>query len=217
MASPFFFVGKKDGTLRPCWDYRYLKEGTIKDPYLLPLIAKLVDCLHGATVFSKLNLQNGYNNVRIKEGDQWKAASRADHGVFESTVMFFGLCNFPATFQYMMNDLFRNMIDEGWLGIYMDDMLLFSKDLVTHQKRLVLILACLFENDLFLKATKCIFKTDTVEFLGLVTKPSQLHMVPIKLEGIKDWPILTTVKEVHSFLGFGNFYRRFILHYANLA
>ncbi|THH18610.1 hypothetical protein EUX98_g8928 [Antrodiella citrinella] len=134
MASPFFFVSKKDGTLRPCQDYRYLNEGTVKNAYPLPLIGELVDRLKGATIFSKFDLRSGYNNVRIKDGHQWKAAFKCSKGLYEPTVMFFGLCNSPATFQAMMNDLFKDMLDEGWLVIYMDDLLLFSSDLRIHQQ-----------------------------------------------------------------------------------
>ena len=217
MASPFFFVAKKDGSLRPCQDYRYLNEGTIKNTYPLPLIGDLVDKLKGATVFSKLDLRSGYNNVRIKEGDQWKAAFKCPKGLFEPTVMFFGLCNSPATFQAMMNEIFKDMIDEGWLVIYMDDMLIFSHDTDTHRKRTLRLLQRLQENDLFLKAEKCVFDTDEVEFLGMIIRPDHVAMDPTKLNGIKDWPVPTTVKGVRSFLGFGNFYRRFISHYSDIA
>lgn len=113
MASPFFFVSMKDGSLRPCQDYRYLNEETVKNAYPLPLIGELIDKLKGATIFSKFDLRSGYNNVRIKDGDQWKAAFKCARGLFEPTVMFFGLCNSPATFQNMMNELFADMIDEG--------------------------------------------------------------------------------------------------------
>lgn len=114
MASPFFFVKKKEGTLRPVQDYRYLNSITIKNQYPLPLIPELLDKLRGARVFSKMNVRWGYNNVRIKEGDEWKAAFKTNRGLFEPTVMFFGLTNSPATFQAMMNHLFSNLI-LGWV------------------------------------------------------------------------------------------------------
>ena len=217
MASPFFFVAKKDGSLRPCQDYRYLNDGTIKNAYPIPLVQELVDKLKGATVFSKFDLRSGYTNVRIKEGDQWKAAFKCSRGLFEPTVMFFGMCNSPATFQAMMDHLFEDMIEEGWLVIYMDDMLLFSKDLKTHQERTRRILQRLRENDLYLKPEKCVFDVSQVEFLGLIVQPDTLAMDPVKLQGIKDWPTPTSVKGVRSFLGFANFYRRFISGYSNLT
>ncbi len=113
MASPFFFVGKKDGKLRPCQDYRYLNEGTVKNMYPLPLISELLDKLKGAKYFTKMDLRWGYNNVRIKDGDQWKGAFKTNRGLFEPMVMFFGMCNSPSTFQNMMNDIFKDMINEG--------------------------------------------------------------------------------------------------------
>ena len=105
MASPFFFVKKKDGKLRPVQDYRKLNEFTVKNRYPLPLIQELIDKLKGAKIFTKMDIRWGYNNVRMKEGDEWKAAFRTNRGLFEPTVMFFGLTNSPATFQGMMNQI----------------------------------------------------------------------------------------------------------------
>jgi hypothetical protein len=127
MASPFFYVKKKYGRLRPCQDYRYLNDWTIKNAYPLPLISELTNKLAGAKYFTKIDVQWGYNNVRIKEGDQWKAAFRTNKGLFEPTVMFFGMCNSPATFQSMMDSLFGDLIEEGIMIIYMDDIFLFAK------------------------------------------------------------------------------------------
>ncbi|ESK82006.1 reverse transcriptase-rnase h-integrase [Moniliophthora roreri MCA 2997] len=129
MASPFFFVSKKEaGALRLCQDYRDLNNGTIKNRYPLPLITDLINKLKTACVFTKLDLQNGYNNIRIKDGDQWKAAFKTPRGLFEPTVMFFGLTNSPATFQAFMNDILKDFIDKGWCIVYMDDILIFSND-----------------------------------------------------------------------------------------
>src|ERR1700678_660397 len=108
MASPFFFIKKKDGKLRPFQDYRRLNEGTVRNTYPLPLISELVDQLKGAKYFPKLDVQGAYNNVRIKEGDQWEAAFKTSQGLFEPTVMFFGMCNAPATFQAMMDKIFQD-------------------------------------------------------------------------------------------------------------
>ena len=128
MASPFFFVDKKDRKLRPCQDYRYLNKHTIKNAYPLPLITKLLDKLKGAKLFTKLDVRWGYNNVRIKDGDQWKAAFKTNRGLFEPTIMFFGLCNSPATFQAMMDEIFGDMINERILIVYMDDIFIFTPD-----------------------------------------------------------------------------------------
>ena len=121
MATLFFFVMKKDGKLRPCQDYWYLNEWTIKDAYPLPLIFELMDKIKDGKYFTKLDIRWGYNNVQIKEGDEWKAAFKTNRGLYEPTVMFFGMCNSPATFQAMMDDIFEDLIEEGIVIIYMDD------------------------------------------------------------------------------------------------
>ena len=127
-ASSFFYIGKKDSGLRPCQDYRYVNEHTIKDAYPLPLISDLIDMVKDTTIFTKFDIRSRYNNIRIKEGDQWKAAFITSKGLFKPTVMFFGLSNSPATFQRFMNDSFKDMIAEGWLIVYMDDMLITAAD-----------------------------------------------------------------------------------------
>ncbi|GBE77221.1 Transposon Tf2-6 polyprotein [Sparassis crispa] len=217
MASPFFFVGKKDGALRPCQDYRYLNEGTVKNAYPLPLISDLMDQFKGASIFTKMDLRSEYNNVRIKDGDQWKGAFKTNRGLFEPMVMFFRLCNSPATFQMMMNALFKDMIDEGWIVIYMDDILIFSNDLEEHHVRTRHVLQRLKDNDLFLKPEKCFFDVKEVEFLGMIIRENYIGMDPIKLKGIAEWPEPSTVKGVRSFLGFGNFYRKFIANFSDIA
>ena len=216
-ASPFFFVKKKDGGLRPCQDYRYLNEHTTCNTYPLPRISDLIDKLKDAKLFTKFDVRWGYNNVRIKDGHQWTAAFIMHKGLFEPTVMFFGLTNSPATFQRFMNDSFRDMIAEGWLVIYMDDLLIFSPDEVTHRERTRRVLQRMMELDLHLKLEKCRFTITEVEYLGMIIKPGQLTMDPVKLDGIASWPTPEKVKDVRSFLGFANFYRRFIPDYSNVA
>ena len=201
----------------PCQDYRYLNEHTTRDAYPLPLISDLIDKLKDAKLFTKFDVRWGYNNVRIKDGHQWKAAFITHKGLFEPTVMFFGLTNSPATFQWFMNDSFRNMIAEGWLVIYMDDLLIFSPDEETHRERTKRVLQRMTELDLHLKLEKCCFATTEVEYLGMIVKPGQLAMDPVKLDGIASWPTPEKVRDVRSFLGFANFYRRFIPDYSNVA
>jgi hypothetical protein len=125
-ASGFFFVGKKDGSLRPCQDYRYINEWTIKNTYPLPLIPPLIAKLSDANFFMKMDVRSGYNNILIHPDDRWKAAFTTSFGLFEPKVMFFGLCNSPATFQAYMNQTFQKEIAEGWMIVYMDDILIFS-------------------------------------------------------------------------------------------
>jgi hypothetical protein len=127
MALPFFFVKKKDGKLGPCQDCQYLNDFTIKNAYPLPLISEIMDKLKGAKYFTKLDVRWGYNNVCIKKGDKWKAAFKTNQGLFEPTVMFFGMCNSPATFQAMMDAIFVDMIEGCIVIIYMDGILIFAK------------------------------------------------------------------------------------------
>src|SRR5258705_7661882 len=216
-AAPFFFVGKKDGKLRPCQDYRKLNERTIPNKYPLPLIPELIDKLKDARIFTKLDLRWGYNNVRIKEGDEHKAAFIADGKLSEPTVMLFGIQNSPATFQSMMNELFKDLIREGHVVIYMDDILIFTANMETHRRIVRQVLQRLQDQDLFLKPEKCFFERDSIEYLSMIISHNQVRMDPAKLAAIADWPTPTKVKDVQSFLGFGNFYRRFIQDFAHIT
>ena len=134
MASPVFFIKKKEGSLQLIQDYRRLNAMTIKNRYPLPLIPELINHLRGAKYFTKLDVRWGYNNVWIKDGDEWKAAFQTNRGLFELLVMFFGLTNSPATFQTMMNDIFQDLIMEGVVCVYIDDILIYSKDRAKHRR-----------------------------------------------------------------------------------
>ena len=134
MASPVFFVKKKDGNLKFVQDYRKLNDITIKNAYPLPLMPDIMNKIAAgkAKYFTKLDVRWGYNNIHIKEGDEWKAAFQTNQGLYEPLVMFFGLTNSPATFQTMMNDLFKGLIDEGVVVVFMDDILIFTESLEEH-------------------------------------------------------------------------------------
>ena len=217
MASPFFFVKKKDGKLRPCQDYQYLNEWTIKNAYPLPLILELTDKIKDAKFFTKLDVHWGYNNVRIKDGDQWKASFKTNKGLFKPTVMFFGMCNSPATFQAMMDSIFQDLMDACIVIIYMDDIFLFAKDRHTLEVNMKKVLQRLWENDLYLKPKKCEFGKMKIEWLGMIIEEGRISMDSGKLWGIKEWPVPTTMKQVQGFLRFGNFYRQFIRHFSEIA
>lgn len=217
MASPLFFVGKKDGKLRPCQDYKYLNDGTIKNAYPLPLISEILDKLKNARYFTKLDIRQGYNNVRIREGDQWKAAFSTPFGHFEPMVMFFGLTNSPATFQNMMNDIFRDMIDQSQIVVYMDDILAFAPSISELDQITEKVLQRLEREDLYLKGEKCEFGVQRLEYLGYIINPGKVEMDPTKLAGISEWPVPKTTREVRKFLGFANYYRKFIRNYADIA
>jgi reverse transcriptase-like protein len=217
-ASGFFLIWKKDGKFYPIQDYRNLNKWMIPNCYPLSLINNLIYDLAGHWLFSKFNVQWGYNNIQIKKGDKWKAAFKTNKGLFELTVMFFGLTNSLATFQTMMDDIFREEIIQGWLKIYMDDLIIASKDdEVVHQQWVDWVLQKIKDHDLFLKAKKCSFHKKQVEYLGVIIGQGNVKMDPIKVEGIAKWPIPTTVKDVCSFLGFYNFYHSFIANFSTVA
>ncbi|GLB44698.1 putative retrotransposable element tf2 155 kda protein type 1-like [Lyophyllum shimeji] len=217
MASPVFFIKKKDGSLRLVQDYRALNAITVKNRYPLPLISELINNLRGARYFTKLDVRWGYNNVRIKEGDEWKAAFRTNRGLFEPLVMFFGLTNSPATFQTMMNDIFRDLIAQGVVCVYLDDILIYTKTLEEHRRITRIVLDRLREHRLFLKPEKCEFERTEIEYLGLIISHGTASMDPVKVAGVAEWPVPKNKKEVQSFLGFTNFYRRFIRDFSHHA
>ena len=205
-TSAFFFVKKKDGRLRLVQDYRKLNNITVKNRYPLPLISELIDKLKTAKYFTKLDIRWGYNNIRMKDSDEWKAAFCTNRGLFELLVMFFGLTNSLATFQTMMNQLFRDLINRGKVVVYMDNIMIFTVSLDEHQQIVQEVLQLLRENKLYLKHTKCEFEQLETEYLGLVVGHNSVCMDHTKVAGILEWPIPRTRKELQGFLGFLNFY-----------
>ena len=164
-TSPVFFMPKKDGRKRMVQDYRYLNEHMVWNNYPLPLILQLVNKLKGSQYFTKIDLRWGYNNVQIKEGDEWRAAFVCHRGSYEPTVMFFSLCNSPSMFQTMMNEIFADM--EDVVVVYIDDIMIFTKgSLAEHQAKVKEVLHRLHDNDLFAHPEKCSFDKTEVEYLG---------------------------------------------------
>jgi len=215
-GAPILFVKKRDGSLRLCVDYRGLNKITIKNRHPLPLIGESLDRLRSATVFSKLDLRAGYNLVRIAEGDEWKTAFRTRYGHFEYRVMPFGLTNAPATFQHLMNDVLRDFLDD-FVVVYLDDILIFSTSLDEHKRHVRRVLERLRDNGLFAKPEKCAFHQREIEYLGYLVSPDGVKMDPKKVSAILDWPEPTNVTQLQAFLGFANFYRRFIHSYSKVA
>jgi len=169
-------------------------------------------------LFTKFDIRWGYNNVRIKEGDEWKAAFITNEGLYEPTVMFFGMTNSPATFQAMMNAIFEDEIREGWLTVYMDDMLIATPDDPAFHKRCIhKILDKLEKHDLYLKPEKCAFTQKRIEFLGVVLENNTIQMDPTKIKGVAEWPHPKNPTDVRSFLGFTGFYRYFIPNYSRVT
>ena len=187
-------------------DYRYVNEFTVKNNYLLPLISQLVDKLKGCKLFMKMDLCWGYNNVRVKEGDKWKAAFVMHKGAFEPLVMYFSLCNSPTTFQKMMNEIFHNMSDICM--VYINDLMIFTRsdDQEEHDKIILEVLRWLEANDLFVKLERCHFQVKEVDFLSIIVLCDRIKMDPSKVLAILKWPDLTNFKQVRAFLGLGNFY-----------
>ncbi|KAK6221471.1 reverse transcriptase domain protein [Colletotrichum tabaci] len=210
---PILFVPKKNGKLRLCVDYRQLNSITKKNCYLLPLISELRDLLHGANWFTALDLKGAYNLIRMKEGEEWKTAFRIRKGLFEYLVMPFGLTNAPATFQTMINYVLSEFIDI-FVVVYLDDILIFSPTLELHKEHVHQVLQKLQEAKLLVEAEKCEFHTQRVDFLGYTITPGQIEMEAKKVQAVRDWPTPQNVKDVQSFLGFVNFYRRFLKSYA---
>ncbi len=215
-GAGFFFVEKKDGSLRPCIDYRGLNSITVKNTYPLPLMSSAFESLQGASFFTKLDLRNAYYLVRIREGDEWKTAFNTPRGHFEYLVMPFGLSNAPAVFQALVNDVLRDMVDQ-FIYVYLDDILIFSRSLQEHVQHVRVVLQRLLENGLFVKAEKCVFHAQSVPFLGYIVSSEGMRMDPDKVQAVVNWPTPDSRKALQRFLGFANFYRRFIRNYSQLA
>jgi hypothetical protein len=196
----------------------------VRNQYPLPLITALIRNLGGAHIYTKLDVRWGYNNVRIKEGDEYKAAFKTRRGLFEPTVMFFGLTNSPATFQAMMNSIYQQAIAKHEsrgtnIRIYMDDIAVATKNmsLPSHREAVSDVLQVAKDHSLFFKLSKCSFHVPSIDYLGLVLEKGATKMDPVKLAGIRDWPTPKTVKDVCSFHGFCNFYRSFIRGFSNIT
>jgi len=217
MAAPVFFIKKKNGSLQLVQDYQALNSMMVKNKYPLPLISKLMSQLRGAKYFTKLDVHWGFNNVHIKPGDEWKAAFQTNQGLFEPLVMFFGMTNSPTTFQTMMNDIFQNLIAEGIVVVYLDDILIFTKTEEEHVQAVRRVLQVLKENKLFLCPEKCKFYKQQIEYLGLVISENKVSMDPVKVTGVREWPIPENKTDVQAFLGFMNFYWRFIQDFSAKA
>jgi hypothetical protein len=215
-GAPVIFVRKKDGTLRMCIDYRALNKLTIKNKYPLPRIDEMIDRLLGAKVFSKLDLRSGYNQIRIEEEDIHKTAFRTRYGHYEFKVLPFGLTNAPATFMNLMNDIFHPLLDNCVL-IYLDDILIFSNSREEHKQHLRQVLQILRKEKLYGKLSKCEFFKEEIEFLGHVVNSKGVKVEESKIKAIMDWPALTNVSEVRSFLGLATFYQRYVKNFSTIA
>jgi RNase H-like domain found in reverse transcriptase/Reverse transcriptase (RNA-dependent DNA polymerase)/Integrase zinc binding domain len=216
-GSPILFVPKKGGGLRLCVDYRGLNQVTIKDRCPLPLISETLDRLQGCKFFTKLDLKDAYHRIRIKAGDEWKTAFRTRYGHFEYLVMPFGLSNAPATFQAYINEALEGLFDTICV-VYLDDILIYGGATEEqHWDCVRQVLDRLRKFQLYANPVKCQFKTEAVEFLGFVISVDGIAMDPSRVATIVDWPEPKTFRDLQVFLGFANFYRRFIEGYSRVS
>ena len=215
-SAPVLFVKKSDGTLRLCVDYHGLNKITTKNRYPLPLIGEMLGRISHAKFFTKMDIWDGYNRLRMAVGEEWKTAFRCRYGHFEYTVMPFGLCNAPGTFQHYMNDMFCNFLDK-FLIIYLDNLLIYLDTLAEHKKHVRMVLETLREAELCLKPSKCEFHVQEVSFLAFVVGPNGVQMDPEKLGAITSWPAPKSVHDVRVFLGLANFYHHFILNFSKIV
>nr|CAE02083.2 OSJNBa0074B10.11 [Oryza sativa Japonica Group] len=215
-GAPVIFVEKKDKTKRMCVDYRAFNEVTIKNKYPLPRIDDLFDQLKGAKVFSKIDLRSGYHQLRIREEDIPKTAFTTRYGLYECTVMSFGLTNAPAFFMNLMNKVFMEFLDK-FVVVFIDDILIYSKSKEEHDQHLRLVLEKLKEHQLYAKISKCDFWLTEVKFLGRVITSQGVAVDPSNVESVTKWTPPKTVSQIQSFLGLAGYYRRFIENFSRIA
>lgn len=216
VASPCFWVGKKDGKKRIVIDYRKINDITVKNQYPIPLISELIERLRGKKYFTKLDLRSGYHLVRIAKGHEWKTAFKTRYGLFEWTVMPLGLSNAPAVFQRFMNNILHDLLDEDTFN-YLDDTLIGSVSRAQNLAVTRIILERMRKHKCYIRAKKCEFAVPETEWLGLYLTGDGVAMDEHKVAAIKEWPVPRNVKDIQTFLGFANFYRHFIKDFAKIS
>ncbi|GBG92639.1 hypothetical protein CBR_g56604 [Chara braunii] len=215
-GAPVLFARKADGTLRLCIDYRGLNRYTVKNSYPMPRADELFDRLAGNRFFTKIDLRSGYHQIRVAAEDQPKTAFRSRLGHYEFTVMPFGLTNAPATFQTVMKDIFRDILEE-YVLVYLDDILVYSRTLEDHIRHLRDVLQCLRKHGFYTKLSKCRFAQRKVDFLGHHESDQGLHMDDAKITAIEEWPDPTSAQQLCSFQGLTSYYSNFIQGYARYS
>jgi hypothetical protein len=215
-GAPVLFVKKKDGTLRLCIDYRQLNKVTINNKYPLPRIDDLFDQLGGASVFSKIDLRSGYHQVHIKGEDIHKTAFQTRYGHYEFVVVPFGLTNAPATSMCLMKNVLSKFLDKFVL-VFIDDILIYSKNREEHEEHLRLVLQVLREHQLYAKFSKCDFFQKQIHYLGHVLSKEGVAVDPDKIRSIMEWPTPRDVSDIRSFLGLAGYYRIFIKDFSKIG
>jgi hypothetical protein len=215
-SSPMIMVRKKDGTWRPCVDYRYLNALTIRGQFPIPVFDELVDELAGARWFSSIDLNSGFHQIRMKEGEEYKTTFQTHFGHFEFLVMSFGLCGAPATFQGAMNSTLKPLLRRCVL-VFFDDILVYSKSLEEHMEHLRAVFQLLAQDKWKVKMSKCSFAQRQISYLGHIISAEGISTDNSKISSITTWPAPSNAKELRSFLGLAGYYRKFVKHFAILA
>ncbi|GJS41928.1 putative reverse transcriptase domain-containing protein [Tanacetum coccineum] len=215
-GAPVLFVKKKDGSFHMCIDYRELNKLMVKNRYLLPKIDDLFDQLQGSSVYSKIDLRSGYHQLRVREEDIPKTAFRTRYGHYDFQVMPFGLINAPVVFMDLMNWVCKPYLDK-FVIVFIDDILIYSKNKEEHEEHLKLILELLKKEELYAKFSKCEFWIPKLQFLGHMIDSKGIHVDYAKIESIKDWASPKNATEIRQFLGLAGYYRRFIKGFSKFA
>jgi hypothetical protein len=215
-GCPVLFVKKKDESLRLCINYRPLNAVTIKNKYPLPRIDVLFDQLVRAKVFSKIDLRSGYHQIKIRASDIPKSAFSTRYELYEYLVMSFGLTNALAYFMYLMNSIYMPELDK-FVVVFIDDILVYSKNEEEHVGHLHVVLQCLREHRLYAKQSKCDFWLKEIKFLGHTISEEGIVVDSHKVQEVMNWKPPTTVRQIQSFLGWAGYYRRFIPDFSRIV
>jgi hypothetical protein len=215
-SSPMVMVMKKEFSWCMCPDFRALNKLTIKDKFPIPIIDDLLDELIGTQFFTKLDLHSGYHQIRMKEEKIPKTSFRTHEGHYDFLVYPFGLCNYPSTFQSLMNHVFRNFLHHFVL-VFFDDILIYRKTWITHLSHVDQVLHLLSQHHLFLKQSKCAFGASEVEYLGHLVGKDDVRVDPKNIEDMQDWPHPKTLKILHGFLRLKGYYCKFVQNYGKIV